>query len=120
MFGAWVRRHYSKPVSEIAPFQGGSTSDCVSLVEEQTAPKRSSMAEKKKKRKLKNESSRTAVSVVSKGTLTAEVFIKGHPRMPKVEPAEADEIGLGLDRAGAADASERSRWATRGRRPAWP
>jgi hypothetical protein len=71
-----------------------SISDLHFLVDDQAAPKRSSKAQKKKG-KLKNPANNpnlTAVAVASKGSITAEVFIKGHPDRPKVEAAEEDEI----------------------------
>jgi hypothetical protein len=63
-------------------------------VEDQAAPKRSSKAQKKKG-KLKNpvdNSNLTAVALASKGSVTAEVLIKGHPDRSKAEPAKEDEI----------------------------
>ena len=71
-----------------------STTDRSLSVDDQAAPKRSSKAQKKKG-KLKNPANNpniTAVAVASKGLVTAEVLIKGHPDRPKVEPAEEDEI----------------------------
>jgi len=71
-----------------------SKTDLYVLVDDQAAPKRSSKAQKKKG-KLKNPANNpniTAVAVASKGLVTAEVLIKGHPDRPKVEPAEEDEI----------------------------
>lgn len=71
-----------------------STTDFYLLVDDQAAPKRSSKAQKKKG-KPKNSANNpniTAVAVASKGLVTAEVLIKGHPDRPKVEPAEEDEI----------------------------
>jgi len=71
-----------------------STADHDLSVNDQAAPKRSSKAQKKKA-KLKNpanNSDLTAVAFASKGSITAEVFVKGHPDRPKVEPAEEDEI----------------------------
>jgi squalene cyclase len=63
-------------------------------VEDQAASKRSSKAQKKKG-KLKNpvdNSNLTAVALASKGSVTAEVLIKGHPDRSKAEPAKEDEI----------------------------
>ena len=71
-----------------------STTDHFTPVDDQAAPKRSSKAQKKKG-KLKNPANNpniTAVAVATKGLVSAEVFIKGHPDRPKVEPAEEDEI----------------------------
>jgi hypothetical protein len=62
--------------------------------DEQAAPKRSSKA-RKKKGKLKNvtdNTTLTAVALASKGSVTAEVLIKGHPDRPKAVPAKEDEI----------------------------
>ena len=64
------------------------------IVDEQAEPKRSSKAQKKKG-KLKNPTSNpnvTAVAFSSKGDVSAEVFVKGHPDRPNHEPAEEDEI----------------------------
>lgn len=63
-------------------------------MEDQAAPKRSSKAQKKKG-KLKNPANNpnlTAVADARKGLVTAEVFVKGFPDRPGVEPAEEDEI----------------------------
>lgn len=71
-----------------------STADPFITVEEQKAPKRSSKAQTKKG-KPKNPTNNpnvTAVSFASKGEVSAEVFVKGHPDRPNVEPAEEDEI----------------------------
>lgn len=71
-----------------------SPSDHYLPVDDQAAPKRSSKPQKKKG-KLKNAANNpnlTAVAIASKGLLTAEVFVKGHPDRPRVEPAEEDEI----------------------------
>ena len=70
------------------------TADHFTTVEEQAASKRSSKAQKKKG-KLKNPTNNpnvTAVAFASKGEVSAEVFVKGHPDRPNVEPAEEDEI----------------------------
>lgn len=48
-----------------------------------------------KKGKLKNPANNpnlTAVADATKGLTTAEVFVKGYPDRPNVEPAEEDEI----------------------------
>lgn len=79
--------------STLAP-QHSSTSNQYIPVEDEAAPKRSSKAQKKKG-KLKNPANNpnlTAVAVASKGLVTAEVFVKGHPDRPKAEPAKEDEI----------------------------
>jgi hypothetical protein len=63
-------------------------------VDDQAAPKRSSKAQKKKG-KLKNSPDNlnlTAAALASKGSVTAEVLIKGHPDRSKAEPAKEDEI----------------------------
>jgi hypothetical protein len=62
-------------------------------VDEQAGPKRSSKAQKKKgKLKNANYSNLTAMALASKGSMTAEVLIKGHPDRSKAEPAKDYEI----------------------------
>lgn len=63
-------------------------------VDDQAAPKRSSKAHKKKNKPRKPISNpkTTPVAEVSKGSIKAEVFFKGHPDGAKGESATEDEI----------------------------
>jgi hypothetical protein len=63
-------------------------------VDDQTAPKRSSKAQKKKSKPRKSISNpkTTPVAEVSKGSIKAKVFFKGHPDGTKGESATEDGI----------------------------
>lgn len=71
-----------------------SKANILLIVEDEAAPKRSSKAQKKKGKPKNpaNNPNLTAVAAASKGTVSAEVFVKGHPDRPNVEAAEEDEI----------------------------
>jgi hypothetical protein len=68
-------------------------------VDDQAAPKRSSKAQKKKSKPRKSISNpkTTPVAEVSKGSIKAEVFFKGHPDGTKGESATEDEIVITIE-----------------------
>jgi hypothetical protein len=72
-------------------------SDCLP-VHDQAVPRQFSDVRKKKRRgRIINDSDLTPVVRISRGSPTADVFIKGHPDSVNGEQAQEDEIVITLE-----------------------